>query len=103
MPIRQIEDRGHLSDDQRANLYDLAATIFREAGRLGSVCNANNRLTPPGRLQTREEQLKALAQSADAISPVFSRFEDDLSDSQKAQLRGIVNLPITTDQRSVRQ
>jgi hypothetical protein len=102
-PIRQIEDRGHLSDDQRANLYDLAAAIFREAGRFGSVCHADNRLTPPGRLQAREEQLKALAQSVDAISPVFSRFEDDLSDSQKAQLRGIVNLPIAIEQRSVRQ
>jgi len=103
LPIRQIEDRGHLSDDQRANLYDLAAAIFREAGRLGSVCHADNRLTPPGRLQAREEQLKALAQSVDAISPVFSRFEDDLSDTQKAQLRGIINLPIATEQRSVRQ
>jgi hypothetical protein len=102
-PITQIEDRGHLSDEQHANLYDLAAAIFREAGRLGSVCHADNRLTPPGRLQAREEQLKALAQSVDAISPVFSRFEDDLSDSQKAQLRGIVNLPIAIEQRSVRQ
>ena len=47
-PIRQIEDRGHLSDDQRANLYDLAATIYREAARLGTVCHAGNRLTRPG-------------------------------------------------------
>jgi hypothetical protein len=103
LPIRQIEDRGHLSDDQHANLYDLAAVMFREAGRLETVCPADDRFTPTGRLEARELQLKALAQSADAISPAFSRFEDDLTDSQKAQLRGILNLPNTAEQRSVRQ
>ena len=103
LPIRQIEDRGHLSDDQRANLYDLAAAIFREAGRLGTVCHADDRFTPPGRLEAREQQLKALAHSVDGISPAFSRFEDDLTDPQKAHLRGILNLPNTTGQRSVRQ
>jgi hypothetical protein len=103
LPIRQIEDRGHLSDDQRASLYDLAAAIFREAGRLGAACHADDRFTPTGRLESREQQLKALAQSVEAISPVFFRFEDDLTDPQKAQLRGILNLPNTTGQRSVRQ
>jgi hypothetical protein len=103
LPIRQIEDRGHLSDDQHANLYDLAAVMFREAGRLETVCHADDRFTPTGRLEARELQLKTLAQSVDAISPVFSRFEDSLTGPQKAQLRGIINLPNTTGQRSVRQ
>jgi hypothetical protein len=102
-PIRQIEDRGHLSDDQRANLYDLTATIYREAGRLGTVCHADDRFTPPGRLEARQQQLKALAQSVDAILPVFARFEDELADPQKAQLRGLLNLSNTIGQRSVRQ
>jgi hypothetical protein len=100
-PIRQIEDRGHLSDDQRANLYYLTATIYRETARLGTVCHADNRLTPPGRLQARQQQLKAFAQSADAISPVFSRFEDDLTDPQKAQLREVLNLSASAAQRSL--
>lgn len=100
-PIRQIEDRGHLSDDQRANLYDLTATIYREAARLETVCHADNSLTPPGRLQARQQQLKAFAQGADAISPVFSRFEDDLTDPQKAQLQGVLNLSSSAAQRSL--
>ena len=100
-PIRQIEDRAHLSDDQRANLYDLTAAIYRSAGKLGSVCHADNRFTPPGRLDARQEQLQALEQSIDAISPVFSRFEDELSDPQKAQLRGVLNLSDPVGQRSV--
>jgi hypothetical protein len=103
LPIRQIEDRGHLSDEQRANLYDLTAAIYREAGRLGTVCHADDRFTPPGRLEAREQQLKALVRSVDTISPVFSRFENELTDPQKAQLRGILNLSIRIEQHSVRQ
>jgi hypothetical protein len=103
-PIRQIEDRGHLSDDQRANLYDLSAAIFRETARVGTTCNAENRrFTPPGRLEARQQQLKALGQSVDAISPAFSRFENNLSDAQKSQLGGVLNLSNTSGQRSVSQ
>jgi hypothetical protein len=102
-PIRQIEDRGHLSDDQRANLYDLTAAIYRAAGKVGTACHADDRFTPPARLEARQEQLKALQQSIDAISPVFSRFEDELSDPQKAQLRGVLNLSDPVGQRSVSQ
>jgi hypothetical protein len=102
-PTRQIEDRGRLSDDQRANLYDLTAALYREAGRLGKVCHVDDRFTPPGRLENRQQQLEALAHSVDTISPVFSRFEDDLTDPQKAQLRGILNLSNPVAQRAVSQ
>ena len=67
------------------------------------MCHADNRFTPPGRLDARQEQLQALEQSIDAISPVFSRFEDELSDPQKAQLRGVLNLSDPVGQRSVSQ
>ena len=102
-PIRQIEERGSLSDDQHATLYELTAAIYRAAGKLRTMCNTEDRFTPPGRLEARQQQLKALAQSVDAISPVFARFEDELTDPQKAQLRGILNLSNTIGQRSVRQ
>jgi len=102
-PLRQIEDRASLSDDQHATVYELTAAIYRAAGRLKATCHADDRFTPPGRLDAREEQLKALQQSIDAISPMYSRFEDELTDSQKAQLAGVLNLSKTIDQRSVRQ
>jgi hypothetical protein len=102
-PIRQIEDRGHLSDNQRADLYDLTAAIYRETGKLETICRVDDRLTPTGRLENRQQQLKAFARSVDAISPLFSRFEDDLTDPQKAQLRGVVNLSNPVAQRAVNQ
>ena len=102
-PIKQIDDRASLSDDQRATLYELTAAIYRAAGKLKAKCYADDRFTPPGRLEAREEQLKALQQSVEAISPPFSRFENELTDTQKAQLRGALNLSNTIGQRSVRQ
>jgi hypothetical protein len=38
----------------------------------GRWCRADLPLTPTGRLENRQQQLKALAQSVDAISPLFS-------------------------------
>jgi predicted translin family RNA/ssDNA-binding protein len=102
-PVRQVEDRTPLSDDQRASLYDLTASIYRAAGKLSTRCHADDHFTPPGRLDAREEELKALQQSVDSISPEVSRFEDQLTDSQKAQLRGVLNLSNTIGQYSVRQ
>jgi hypothetical protein len=102
-PIRQIEGRGSLSDDQLATLYELTATIYRAAGKLRSVCNLDERLTPPGRLDARAEQLKALRESVDAISPALAVFENQLTDAQKAQLQGVLNLSNQSERRSVSQ
>ena len=87
-----------MSDDQHATLYELTAAIYRAAGKLRTMCN-DDRFTPPGRLDARAEQLKALKESVEAISPALSRFDTELTDKQKAQLRGILNLSNT--QRSV--
>src|SRR5262249_367490 len=81
-PIRQIEEHGSFSDDQLATLYELTATIHRATGKLSAMCHADERLTPPGRLDARVEQLKGLKESIDAISPVFARFANELADAQ---------------------
>jgi hypothetical protein len=61
-PVRQIEDRTPLSDDQRA-------TIYRAASKLGTRCHADDHFTPPGCLDAGEEELKAWQQSVDSILP----------------------------------
>ena len=58
-PVRQIEDGTSLSDQQHATLHELTAAIYRAAGRLGTSCNADDRFTPPGRLEARQDQLPA--------------------------------------------
>src|SRR5262249_38455134 len=46
-PIKRIEERGSLSDDQHASLYELTAAIYRASGKLRTTCNADDRFTPP--------------------------------------------------------
>lgn len=92
-PVRQIEEGTSLSDEQHAALYELTAAIYRAAGRLGKACIAEDRFTPPGRLEARQDALEALQKGIDAIRPVFSQFESELTDVQKARLGRVVNVP----------
>ena len=97
-----------LNDEQKARLVanctqELTAAIYHAAGKLTTKCDTDDHFTPPGRPEACEEELKALQQSVEAISPAFSRFENELTDTQKAQLRGVLNLSNTIGQRSVRQ
>jgi hypothetical protein len=91
-PVRQIEEGTSLSDEQHAALYELTAAIYRAAGRLGKACIAEDRFTPPGRLEARQDALEALQKGIDAIRPVFSQFESELTDVQKAKLGRVVNV-----------
>ena len=91
-PVRQIEEGASLSDEQHATLYELTAAIYRAAGQLVAFCNADDRLTPPGRLEARQNQLEALQNGIEAIRPAFARFESGLTDVQKAKLGGLMNM-----------
>lgn len=91
-PIKQIEDKASLSDEQHASLYELTATLYRAAGKLSSVCDGDNHITPPGRVDARIDQLNALQQSVETIRPLLSQFESELTDEQAARLSGLVTL-----------
>ena len=91
-PIKQIEYKASLSDEQHASLYELTAAIYRAAGKLTSVCDADDHITPPGRVDARIAQLNALQQSVEAIRPLLSQFESELTEEQAARLSGLVTL-----------
>ena len=98
-PVRQIEEGTSLSDEQHAALFELTAAIYRVAGRLGTACIADDSLTPPGRLEARQDALEALKKGIDAIRPAFSQFESELTDVQRAKLGRAVN--VSTDMTAV--
>jgi len=85
-PVRQIETATALSNFQRASLYELTAAIYRSAGDLAQTCLAANPLTPLGRLELREQQLRALQQDIKAIEPYAAAFENALSGDQRKGL-----------------
>jgi hypothetical protein len=82
-PVRQIETATALSNFQRASLYELSAAIYRSAGDLAQTCPATNALTPLGRLELREHQLRALQKNVKAIEPYAAAFENALSGDQR--------------------
>jgi hypothetical protein len=67
-------------------LYELTAAIYRSAGDLAQTCPAANSLTPLGRLELREHQLRALQQDIKAIEPYAAAFENALSGNQRKGL-----------------
>src|SRR5262249_17233388 len=68
---------------QRASLYELSAVIYRAAGDLTQACPPGNPLTPVGRLELKENQLRALQQDIQAIQPYAAEFENALSGDQR--------------------
>ena len=85
-PVRQIESATALSNFQRASLYELTAAIYRSASDLAQTCPAANPLTPLGRVELREHQLRALQQDIKAIEPYAAAFENALSGDQRKGL-----------------
>jgi len=85
-PVREIDSAPALSDFQRADLYALAAAIYRSAGDVAQACPAENRLTPVGRLEARENLLQALHRDVEAVQPAAAAFEKALSEEQKSVL-----------------
>jgi LTXXQ motif family protein len=90
-PIKQVESVISLSDEQHADLHDLAAACYRAAGSLVGACPAKDHFTALGHLDAKQHQLQALRQGIDAIQPILSKFEDSLNDSQRTRLAIAVN------------
>ena len=86
LPVRQIENDITLSDEQHAALYDLASSVYRAAGNMVASCHSENHLTPVGRFDERENQLRTVGQGIDSIRPALDRFEGTLAPEQKTRL-----------------
>jgi len=91
-PIRQIESRMQLSDEQHATLYELTAAIYRSAGDLAEACPLESRVTPLGRLDAKQNELQALRQDIQAIRPFAAAFENALNAAQRKRLAEEVDL-----------
>ena len=99
-PMQKIETELTLSDEQYAALHEVAAAMYRVAGNL-STCSNRDRLTPIGRLETRQMLIEVLQQGIDGVQPALTRFQNLLSEYQKALLGRIMDKsPIPGDRAS---
>ena len=86
LPIEQIEEVVKPDDAQAAELDKLDDAVGNAVSILQAACPVETPLTPPGRLEAMETQLKAMVEAANTIKPALDSFYASLSNEQKARL-----------------
>jgi hypothetical protein len=84
-PLNKIEVDPSLSDEERAELYELMASVYHATGHLAASCQADDALTPVARLDGEVNRIDRLRQCIDGIAPALGEFTSLLNDEQKAR------------------
>jgi hypothetical protein len=82
-PLNKIEVDPSLSDEERAQLYELMASVYHATGHLSASCQGDNVLTPVARLDGEISRIDILRQCIDGIAPALGEFTRLLNDEQK--------------------
>lgn len=84
-PLKKMEVDPSLSDEERAELYELMASVYHATGHLAASCQADDALTPVARLDGEVNRIDMLRQCIDRIAPALGEFTGLLNDEQKAR------------------
>jgi hypothetical protein len=82
-PLNKMEGDPSLSDEERAQLYELMASVYHATGHLSASCQRDNALTPVARLDGEVSRIDILRQCIDGIAPALGEFTSLLNDEQK--------------------
>ena len=85
LPAARIERSLKLSSEQQTALKQLADASARAADTLRTKCQADQTLTPTGRLAAMEDRLVAMSQALTTTRAALTSFYSSLSDEQKAR------------------
>jgi hypothetical protein len=88
LPVGRIEQSLRLNDRQGAALREVSDASAKAAEVLNAACpngQAQEMLTPPGRIATMEQRLDAMLQAVETVRPALTKFYGSLSDEQKAR------------------
>jgi len=85
VPIDRIRRAVEPSQAQADVLAALEQATRKAAEELKANCQADQSVTPPGRVAAMEQRLKATLQALDVVQPALERFYGSLSDEQKAR------------------
>jgi hypothetical protein len=85
LPIDRVRQAVQPNGEQAAALDALNEASMRASDLLKANCQADESLTPPGRLDAMEQRLKAMVQALDTVQPAMERFYGSLNDEQKAR------------------
>ncbi len=85
VPIDRVRKAIDPTQEQAAALKELDEASQRAADLLKANCQADQSLTPPGRIAEMEGRLKTMLKALDLVQPALERFYSTLSDEQKAR------------------
>jgi hypothetical protein len=68
--------------------------LAKAADILKANCQAEQTLTPTGRLVAMEQRLDAMLQALGTVQPALAKFYDLLSDEQKARVNRLSAHPV---------
>ena len=94
LPVDQLEKSLRLTDAQDSSLRALNDATAKAAEVLTASCQgdqAEQALTPPGRVAAMEKRLKAMSQALETVQPALASFYGLLSDEQKARFDRLSN------------
>ena len=91
LPIDRIQATIKPNDAQRAALDDLGNASVQAAELIRSTCPTEVSLAAPGRLAAMQQRIESMLSAVDTIQPALRRFNDLLSDEQKARLTTLGN------------
>lgn len=93
-PLGKMEVDPSLSDRERADLYELMATVYRATGHLATSCQAENALTPVARLDAEVTRIDMLRQCIDSIEPALAKFTALLDLEQKTRFNTALGITV---------
>jgi len=99
-PLNKIEVDPSLSDEERAHLYELMASVYHATGHLSASCQGDNALTPVARLDGEVSRIDILRQCIDGIAPALGEFTSLLNDEQKMRFNTALGITAQAKTRS---
>jgi hypothetical protein len=86
LPIDQVRHALQLDSEQSAALDTLADASAQAARIIKAACPTDIALTAPDRLAAMQTRVEAVLRAAQVVEPALQKFDDMLSDEQKAHL-----------------
>jgi LTXXQ motif family protein len=89
IPVDEIQQLTHPTDEQRAALDEFGNTSVQAAQIVKASCPTEISSTAVGRIDALQQRVQAMLKAVSVEQPALAKFYDTLSDEQKARLNAL--------------
>jgi hypothetical protein len=93
IPVDEIQELVHPTDEQRAALDELGNASAQAARIVKAACPTDVSPTPIGRLDATQQRVQAMLKAVQMEHPALTKFYNVLTDEQKARLNALTQNP----------